>query len=193
VFKGIGEFVHHRPRIITGDNYKDFRQSLMFDKSEINISLFNISKINVETRSGAVPRIKRMSEVLGAPYFDYLSNLDDLVLLMDESHHYRADRGMQVINELRPVLGLELTATPLVERQSGKVVKFKNVVYEYSLAKAIQDGFVKEPAVATRRDFIPSQYSAEDVDRTNWKTASACMKIPRWRWIFIRGMPKPGP
>ncbi len=164
VFTGIGEFVHHRPRIITGDNYKDFWQSLMFDKSEINISLFNISKINAETRSGAVPRIKRMCEVLDAPYFEYLSNLDDLVLLMDESHHYRADRGMQVINELRPVLGLELTATPQVER-GGNSIKFKNVVYEYSLAKAIQDGFVKEPAVATRRDFIPAQYSAEDVDR----------------------------
>ena len=38
-------------------------------------------------------------------------------------------------------------------------------MYEYSLAKAIQDGFVKEPAVATRRDFNPSQYSADELDR----------------------------
>ncbi|RJP96350.1 MAG: type III restriction endonuclease subunit R [Desulfobacteraceae bacterium] len=164
VFNGIGELVHQRPRIITGDNYKDFRQSLMFDKSEINISLFNISKINAETRGGTTPRIKRMSEVLGEPYFDYLAGLDDLVLLMDESHHYRADRGMQVINELKPLLGLELTATPQVER-AGNAIKFKNVVYEYSLAKAIRDGFVKEPAVATRRDFNPAQYSAEELDR----------------------------
>lgn len=163
VFCGIGEFVHQRPRIITGDNYNDFRQTLMFEKSEINISLFNISKINAETRGGTPPRIKRLSECLGESYFNYLSNLDDLVLLMDESHHYRADRGMQVINELKPVLGLELTATPQVER--GGAIKFKNVVYEYSLAKAIKDGFLKEPAVATRRDFDPSNYSAEDLDR----------------------------
>ena len=164
VFTGIGEFVHQRPRIVTGDNYRDFRQSLMFDASEININVFNISKINAETRGGTSPRIKRMSEVLGEPYFDYLAGLDDLVLLMDESHHYRADRGMQVINELKPLLGLELTATPIVER-NGNVIKFKNVVYEYSLAKAIRDGFVKEPAVATRRDFNPAQYSAEELDR----------------------------
>jgi type III restriction enzyme len=164
VFTGIGEFVHHRPRIVNGDNYKDFRQSLLFDKSEININVFNISKINAETRGGTMPRIKRMSEVLGEPYFDYLSNLDDLVLLMDESHHYRADRGMQVINELKPILGLELTATPQVER-AGSAIKFKNVVYEYSLAKAMKDGFVKEPAVATRKDFNPEQYSAEELDR----------------------------
>jgi len=83
---------------------------------------------------------------------------------MDESHHYRADRGLEVINELNPVIGLELTATPQVER-SGGAIKFKNVVYEYSLAKAIRDGYVKEPAVATRRDFDPSHYTPEDLDR----------------------------
>ncbi len=38
------------------------------------------------------------------------------------------------------------------------------VSYLY-LARAIQDGFVKEPAVATRRDFDPSKYYLEDLDR----------------------------
>lgn len=163
VFKGIGEFVHQAPRIITGDNYEYFRDRGLFE-SEIEISVFNISKINAETRGGTSPRIKRLAECLGNSYFNHLANLDDLVLLMDESHHYRADRGMQVINELNPILGLELTATPQVER-SGNAIKFKNAVYEYSLAKAIQDGFVKEPAVATRRNFDPASYSVEELDR----------------------------
>jgi type III restriction enzyme len=162
VFKGIGEFVHNNPVIITGDNYNSIGD--LYKEQEIRINVFNISKISSEMRGGKLPRIKRLSEYLGDSYFNYLSNLEDLVLLMDESHHYRADRGMEVINELNPVLGLELTATPKVER-SGGAIKFKNVVYEYSLAKAIQDGFVKEPAVATRRDFDPSQYSLEDLDR----------------------------
>jgi type III restriction enzyme len=105
-----------------------------------------------------------LSEYLGESYFNYLSGLNDLVILMDESHHYRADRGMSVINELDPILGLEFTATP--QTQSGtRYTKFKNVVYEYSLASAIADGFVKKPAVATRKDFDPSQYSAADLDR----------------------------
>jgi len=160
VFQGIGEFVHNQPVIITGDNYTNAK---LFD-SDVHINIFNISKINSETRGGSAPRIKRLSEFLGESYFNYLSNLDDLVLLMDESHHYRADRGMEVINELNPVIGLELTATPKIER-SGGAIKFKNVVYEYSLAKAIQDGFVKEPAVATRKDFDPSHYSPEELDR----------------------------
>lgn len=163
VFQGIGEFVHTQPRIITGENYDQASQSKLFN-SEIHINVFNISKINSETRSGSQPRIKRMAECLGESYFKYLSNLDDLVLLMDESHHYRADRGMEVINELNPILGLELTATPQIER-SGGAIKFKNVVFEYSLAKAINDGFVKTPAIATRKDFDPSQYSPEDLDR----------------------------
>ena len=162
VFQGIGEFVHNNPVIITGDNYNSIGD--LFKEQEIRINVFNISKINSEMRGGKLPRIKRLSEYLGYSYFNYLSNLDDLVLLMDESHHYRADRGMEVINELKPVLGLELTATPQIER-SGGAIKFKNVVYEYSLAKAIRDGFVKEPAVATRKDFDPAQYTPEDLDR----------------------------
>ncbi|MCC6543845.1 MAG: DEAD/DEAH box helicase family protein [Nitrospirae bacterium] len=162
VFQGIGEFVHNNPVIVTGDNYNSIGD--LFREQEIRINVFNISKINSEMRGGKLPRIKRLSEYLGYSYFNYLSGLDDLVLLMDESHHYRADRGMEVINELNPILGLELTATPQVER-SGGAVKFKNVVYEYSLAKAIRDGFVKEPAVATRKDFDPGQYSPEDLDR----------------------------
>ncbi|MFH0991003.1 MAG: DEAD/DEAH box helicase family protein [bacterium] len=163
VFQGIGEFVHARPRIVTGDTYDAISQTALFE-SDIHINVFNISKINSETRGGKLPRIKRLVEYLGESYFNYLANLNDLVLLMDESHHYRAERGMDVINELNPILGLELTATPQIER-SGGTTKFKNVVYEYSLAKAIRDGFVKEPAVATRKDFDPTQYKAEELDR----------------------------
>ncbi len=163
VFRGIGEFATVRPRVITGEDYQYASQQAIFD-SEVQINVFNISKINAETKGGKLPRIKRLSEYLGDSYFNYLANLDNLVLLMDESHHYRADRGMEVINELKPVLGLELTATPQVER-GGSAVKFKNCVYEYSLAKAIQDGFVKEPAVATRKDFDPSHYQEEELDR----------------------------
>ncbi len=77
--------------------------------SDITINVFNISKINAETKGGKEPLIKRLSEYIGQSYFEYLSGLSDLVLLMDESHHYRADRGMQVINELNSILGLELS------------------------------------------------------------------------------------
>lgn len=156
VFKGISEFVSNPPTIITGENYQ-YQGGLFDDKEGVHINVFNISKINADTRGGKKPKIKRLSEYLGESYFGYLSNLDDLVILMDESHHYRADRGMEVINELSPILGLELTATPQVET-GARTTKFKNVVYEYSLSKAIADGYVKEPCVATRKNFDASQY-----------------------------------
>ena len=152
VFRGISEFAVSGPRIITGDNYEQHQQ-LSLDET-IRINIFNISKINSEVRGGKEPRIKRLSEYLGESYFNYLAGLKDLVLLMDESHHYRADAGLKAINELKPILGLELTATPI--DSSGD--KFRNVVFDYPLAKALRDGFVKEPAIATRRNFNPDQY-----------------------------------
>lgn len=162
VFKGIGEFTATPPRIITGENYQYAKQVQTTDTEHtININIFNISKINAETRSGAEPKIKRLSEYLGESYFNYLAGLADLVLIMDESHHYRADRGMSVLNELNPIIGLELTATP-IDSDGGR---FKNVLYDYPLGRAMRDGFVKEPAVATRRDFVPSNYSDEELDR----------------------------
>lgn len=159
VFKGISDFAIVKPRIVTGDNYAEFRESTgqrgLGFQSEVIINIFNISKINSEVRGGKNPKIKRLSEYLGESYFNYLSSLPDLVLLMDESHHYRAAAGLKAINELKPILGLELTATPIDTNGN----KFKNVVYDYPLARALQDGFVKEPAVATRRNFNPDQYS----------------------------------
>jgi type III restriction enzyme len=161
VFEGIGEFATSPPEVITGDNYEN-RATLGLYRVRINI--FNISKINSEVRGDKQPRIKRLSEYIGQSYFDYLSGLDDLVLLMDESHRYRASAGVRVLNELKPILGLELTATPQVEKGS-KSEPFKNVIYNYPLARALQDGFVKEPAVATRENFDPRNYSEEQLER----------------------------
>ena len=47
-----------------------------------------------------------------------------------------------------------------------KAYFLKNVVYEYSLAHALNDGmYVKIPAVITRRDFHPEEYTPEQLDR----------------------------
>lgn len=108
--------------------------------------------------------LQRLSEYIGKSYFEYLADLDDLVLIMDESHRYRASAGVRAINELNPVLGLELTAMPFVETGKGPV-PFKNVIYEYPLAKAMADGFVKEPAVVTQKNFNPSQFDAVQLEQ----------------------------
>jgi len=166
VFQGIGAFATRPPLIITGDNYENGlgTRADLFDIGEVHINIFNISKINSEVRGGKAPRIKRLSEYIGQSYFDYLAGLDDLVMLMDESHRYRASAGIRAINELHPVLGLELTATPQVE-QGQKTILFNNVIYSYPLRNAMDDGFVKEPAVATRENFDPANYDKAGLER----------------------------
>ena len=164
VFKGIGEFAVNPPRVITGDNYEQQSMGMADFFTEIRINIFNISKINSEVRGGKEPRIKRMREVLGNSYFNYLAGLPDLVLLMDESHRYRAQAGMRAINELKPLLGLELTATPFVESPKAPV-PFKNVVMDYPLARAMEDGFVKMPAVVTQRNFNAKNHTAEEIEK----------------------------
>jgi type III restriction enzyme len=167
VFQGISDFALQPPEIITGDNYESgrgVRSADLFGENGVHINIFNISKINAEVRGGAMPRIKRMAEYIGESYFDYLSELDDLVLLMDESHRYRGKAGMRAINELKPILGLELTATPQTEA-GGQAQPFKNVIYSYPLSDALRDGFVKEPTVATRENFRLENYDEDGLER----------------------------
>lgn len=158
VFKGLSEFVHNTPVMITGENYNSAHG--LFSAQEIQINIFNIAKFNSENRGGA-PRMRRLAECLGQSYFDYLASLDDLVILMDEAHRYHADASKRAINELRPILGLEMTATPTDEK--GK--SFKNIVYEYNLAQALDDGkYVKIPTVARRKNFSKGTMSDEELD-----------------------------
>ena len=176
VLQGLSEYAQTPPEIITGDNYEQGRgvreerqrqralPGVDAPDASVHINIFNISKINSEVRGGKAPRIKRLSEYIGESYFDYLAGLDDLVLLMDESHRYRASAGIRAINELKPVIGLELTATP--RTVSGQTTQeFKNVIYSYPLSSAIADGFVKEPAVATRENFNAANYTPEELER----------------------------
>ena len=165
VFKGIEAFAHQPPLIVNAENYEEGRgvrgADLLGQEAAI-INIFNISKINSEARGGRSPRIKRLSEYIGDSYFSYLAGLDDLVLLMDEAHRYRGSAGAAAIAELKPILGLEVTATP--KSVGAKSAAFKNVVYRYDLPAAMSDGYVKEPAVGTRANFDPKSVDEETLE-----------------------------
>ncbi len=166
VFRGLDKF-SNPPRIIDGDNYENFNSSVLLGANEIIINVFNIAKLNSDSKveNGKPARIKRLNEILGESYFEYLQNLSDLCIFMDESHHYHADKSFEVINELQPILGVELTATPQIQKGAKKIL-FKNVVYEYTLASALNDEkFVKVPVVFTRKDFDAKQFTPEQLDR----------------------------
>ena len=171
VFKGISEFVGKPPKIVTGENYQE-RTGSLFSGLEINI--FNISKFNKDSKESkkGLPRMRRLSEYLGQSYFDYLASLPDLVILMDEAHRYHGDASKKAINELRPILGFEMTATPFDEK--GKA--FKNIVFEYNLAEALDDAlYVKNPAIAKARNFNKANYNTvEDIEIAKLEDGITC-------------------
>lgn len=156
VFKGLGCF-STPPQIITDDDYREKTLSLF--ESDVHIFVYNIDKFNKE---GA--NMKKVNEFIGDSFYQALSDLPDLVLIMDESHHYRAEKGAQALNEMHPLLGLELTATPLVTK-GNKQVPFKNVVYEYPLSKAIEDGYTRTPYAVTRSDIDFYNFGDEQLDK----------------------------
>lgn len=160
VFRGIAQFAQTPPTIITGENWEHMaaQVDLFGHQGEAAVNIFNVDKINKDKG-----RIRTLRETIGESYFDYLAARPDLVLLMDEAHRYRASKGMQAIRELKPVLGLELTATPKSVGTNSQ--PFRNVIYEYRLGDAMQDGFVKEPAVATRANFRRADYDDNALER----------------------------
>lgn len=176
VFKGIAEFAANPPLIVTGDNYESGagvrleggRSSDLFG-SDVHINIFNVDKINKEEGPRGRPRMKRLQETIGESYYAYLSRLDDLVLLMDEAHRYRASAGAAAIDGLKPIIGLELTATP--KTVGSRPVPFRNVIYSYTLGQAMADGFVKEPAVATRKDFDPNSVGDQELEQIKLEDA----------------------
>ena len=175
VFQGIAEFALEKPVIIHGENWETgvgFRDEARIDPhlpfrrgglTAIHVNIFNISKIVGRGAATQIRKMHSLRETIGESYFDYLASLPDLVVLMDEAHRYRADKSLQAIEELKPILGLELSATPQVETSRGPV-RFKNIVFDYPLAQAMSDAFVKEPAVATRLDFDAKQLSPEALE-----------------------------
>ncbi|WP_455864409.1 DEAD/DEAH box helicase [Pantoea agglomerans] len=181
VFQGIPELAQFPPVLITGDDYQEGR-GVRLDQTQTltatgdlfagdtapHINIFNVSKINaLDNKQGAEKskqaKVRRIQEYIGDSYFNYLAELPDLVVLMDEAHRYYASSGATALNDLNPVLGIELTATP--KTTGAKPRDFKNIVYHYPLASALDDGYVKIPAVATRKDFKASSYTTEQIEK----------------------------
>ena len=162
VLPGIWQFQLEPPEIVTGENFV-YRVAVARIRHAVTINIFNVAKINSEMRAGRSLRIRSVREEVGESYFDHLAGLDDLVLIMDEAHRYRGSAGVRAIEALKPMLGLELTATPFVEA-ARRPVPFANVVFDYPLGRALADGFVKEPAVVTRENFHPAGKSAREIE-----------------------------
>lgn len=165
VFHGLGCF-KTPPQVVSDDDYRN--KQLTYLTSDIRVFVYNIDKFNKE---GA--NMRKVNEIIGDSFFKTLADLPDLVLIMDESHHYRAEKGAAALNELHPLLGLELTATPLMTK-GNKQIPFKNVVYEYPLSRAIEDGYTRTPFAVTRSDIKAFDFGEEQLDKLMLSDGITC-------------------
>ncbi len=143
MFVGLSDFP--QPEIYDGDNYLRFQPGQMVMGNPATVFIFNISKI-FAPRTDTEFKFHRFNEMLGDSFSAILRAMDDLVVLMDESHRYRGPASLAAINHLKPALGLEFTATPKYT---------KNVIYSFGLAQAI-GRYVKIPTVVTRTNLTTS-------------------------------------
>ncbi len=156
IFKGL-EAEMGRPKVYDGENYTSYpvryvQGEIEIEKtSEIQLFIFNIGKI-FNSKTDTTFRFHKYQETLGASFADVLASFKDLVICMDEAHRYYAPASMKAISYLKPVLGLEFTATPK---------SHKNVIYSYGLEKGAGK-YLKIPVVMGRTNM--GGYSADDIE-----------------------------
>ena len=157
IFKGL-EAEMGRPKVYDGENYDTYpvkyeQMTLNVERtSEIQLFIFNIGKI-FNSKTDTQFNFHKFKETLGASFAEVLAQFDDLVICMDEAHRYYAPASMKAINYLKPILGLEFTATP--KRTS-------NVIYAYDIARGAAEGYLKIPVVAGRSN--TAGYSQDDIE-----------------------------
>lgn len=156
IFKGL-EAEMGRPKVYDGENYIKYparfiQGEIEIEKtSEIQIFIFNIGKI-FNSKTDTTFKFHKYQETLGSSFADVLAKFDDLVICMDEAHRYYAPASMKAINYLKPILGLEFTATPK---------SHNNVIYSYDLAKGAGK-YLKIPVVMGRTN--TGGYSSDDIE-----------------------------
>jgi superfamily II DNA or RNA helicase len=149
--------------LITGENYMVSNpDGRIEDPERMVICVFNIQKLLVGRENTFL--FRKANEDLGKPFADILEARSDLVVMMDESHHYRGTASANAISSLRPLLGLETTATPRTDNNKP----FRNVIYRYDLRRGIKEsrqasrdiaegkpndrGYMKIPVAIARAD-----------------------------------------
>lgn len=156
IFKGL-EAEMGRPKVYDGETYVRYparfvQGEIEIEKtSEIQLFIFNIGKI-FNSKTDTTFKFHKYQETLGSSFADVLAKFDDLVICMDEAHRYYAPASMKAISYLKPILGLEFTATPK---------SHNNVIYSYDIAKGAGK-YLKIPVVMGRTN--TGGYSAEDIE-----------------------------
>lgn len=153
------------PQVVSPGNYGAWRagQSELFRNAADGpmVYVFNVSqliepkKVNARagTEEGMRRKIRDHQEESGSLY-DYLVNLDDLVVIADESHLFgtSAKAFNKALRDLRPAATIGLTAS---------ASDTDHVIFHYPLYSAIEDGYVKSPMLVYRENGYPKDSPEE--------------------------------
>lgn len=155
------------PDVVSPQSYNAWRlrqASNMFeDESDPSmVFIFNVQQLvgpkktdstSTKTLDGQRTKIRKFQEDSGSLY-DYLTELDDLIIIADESHLYgtSAKAFNQALKDLKPAATIGLTAS--ADSQD-------RVIYRYPLHKAISDGYVKAPVLVYRKSGYKGEQAEE--------------------------------
>lgn len=153
------------PQVVSPGNYGAWRagQSELFRNAADGpmVYVFNVSQLiepkianaGADTKDGMRRKIRDHQEESGSLY-DYLVNLDDLVVIADESHLFgtSAKAFNKALKDLRPAATVGLTAS---------ASDTDHVIFHYPLYSAIEDGYVKSPMLVYRENGYPKDSPEE--------------------------------
>jgi len=166
------------PDVVSPQSYEAWRvkqaTSLSGDETDPSmIFVFNVQQLvaprktdtsSLGTIEGQRTKIRKWQEDAGSLY-EYLTDLDDLVIIADESHLYGASAKAfnRALRDLKPAATIGLTAS---------ASKHDNVIYHYPLHKAISDGYVKTPVLVYRK----SGYKGEQAEERQLRDALSLLQ-----------------
>src|SRR5690625_4003914 len=166
------------PDVVSPQSYDAWRvkQSALAGEGATDPSMvfvFNVQQLvapkktntsSTGTLEGQRTKIRKWQEDAGALY-QYLTDLDDLVVIADESHLYGASAKAfkQALRDLKPAATIGLTAS---------ASKHDDVIYHYPLYQAISDGYVKAPVLVYRK----SGYKGPDAEERQLRDALSLLR-----------------
>ena len=156
--KTVGNFTPGHPKYVSGltavpmvVTVEDYRRgavgAALHDLDTLKLFVFNVQQI-IRPTVNMSRRVRSYDETLGEDLYSHLRQADDLVVIADEHHVYNpyARAFSAAVRDLGPMALVGLTATPHEKTPD------EAIVFRYTLAEAIADGYVKVPVLVGRAD-----------------------------------------
>lgn len=135
------------PVVITSENFDSPKiAAALEDEGEVKLYVFTVQSLTAPVGQKAHKRTHAFQEGLGAPFYEHLTSLSDLIVFADEHHCYYGLAFSAAIRDLKPYALIGLTATPHADTPE------EQIIFRYPLAAGIAEKLVKTPVIVGRKD-----------------------------------------